>query len=85
MRIMVDKKRILWRCRRGMKELDVMLERFVTRELATLNAGEKATLDRLLDARDPDLFRWLTGDESPTDVALKRLVQRIRASQTRAE
>lgn len=75
---MIDPKRIRWRCRRGMKELDVMLERFLANGYAALDDAQKADFARLLDALDPDLFAWLTGVAEPEDEALGAVVKIIR-------
>ena len=37
-------RRLLWRCRRGMKELDVMLERFAREALAHASPQERGAL-----------------------------------------
>jgi hypothetical protein len=41
-------RRLLWRCRRGMKELDVMLERFAREALAHAAPQERRALEELL-------------------------------------
>ena len=71
--------RVAWRCRRGMKELDVLLERFVRRGLDSLNESELETLEALLEEQDPDLFYWLTGREMPPEGPYVALIERMRA------
>ena len=61
-----------------MKELDVLLERFLASEIEMLTAGETEMLERLLDADDQDLLAWLTGAAAPADEVLSRAVERIR-------
>ena len=75
---MQNDNRIRWRCRRGMKELDVLMERFLQRGYAQLDDAERESFERLLDARDPDLYGWLTGRDLPADRALVSLVERMR-------
>ena len=70
--------RIRWRSRRGTRELDVLLGRFLDRRLEDLDADALTDLERLLDAQDPDLQGWLTGEGLPEDEALTRLVRAIR-------
>jgi antitoxin CptB len=48
--------RLRWRCRRGMLENDLILERFLARRGADLTEHEVAALDRLLDLADGDLW-----------------------------
>ena len=79
-----EARRLLWRCRRGMKELDVLLERFARRELPTASPEERRTLDRFLELPDPVLVDYLLGQATPDDAELARLVQRIAASVPRA-
>ncbi len=60
-------KKIRWRCRRGTKELDVILERFVSTNFETLGYQDKQQLDRLLDVQDPTLTEWLCQNTPPPD------------------
>ncbi|MFO1428302.1 MAG: succinate dehydrogenase assembly factor 2 [Steroidobacteraceae bacterium] len=70
--------RLRWRCRRGMKELDVLLERWLARDWAAAPSDERAAFDRLLDLQDPELARYLLAGAIPADTATARLVARIR-------
>ncbi|HXZ60664.1 MAG TPA: succinate dehydrogenase assembly factor 2 [Steroidobacteraceae bacterium] len=70
--------RLLWRCRRGMKELDVMLERFARRALPGAASTELRAFERLLALPDPLLAGYLLGEERPSDAELQALTARIR-------
>lgn len=48
-------------CRRGMKELDVMLERYFECRWPEAGAGERAAFVELLEMQDPDLWDLLKG------------------------
>jgi antitoxin CptB len=74
---MLDDKSVRWRCRRGMKELDVLLERFLDRGYASLDEQERDAFVRLLDQIDPDLLSWLTGREPPANPVLAALIERM--------
>lgn len=67
-----------WRARRGMKELDVMLKRFIDLFYKRLNQSELQVFDRLLNSQDTDLWYWLSGQENPHEVALKEMIDKIR-------
>jgi antitoxin CptB len=67
--------RTLWRCRRGMKELDVLLERYARRGLA---AGEQVSFEALLELPDPVLAGYLLAGDTPADPRMVPLVARIR-------
>jgi antitoxin CptB len=75
-----EARRLLWRCRRGMKELDVLLERFARRELPAASPEERRTLARFLELPDPLLVDYLLGQVIPTDAELAGLVCKIAAS-----
>ena len=51
-----QQERIRWRCRRGMLELDLLLARFLTDKIDTLDESQAKVLDRLLTYPDQDLF-----------------------------
>ena len=51
--------KIMWRCRRGMLELDVMLKAFCEEVYATLAPEKQQMFEDLLEEEDQDLQRWL--------------------------
>ena len=58
-------KALRWRQRRGMKELDVLLERYYNRHYESASAADKAAFDRLLDREDPEIWLWVVSQEAP--------------------
>ncbi|MFO7808052.1 succinate dehydrogenase assembly factor 2 [Guyparkeria sp.] len=73
-----QRARLRWRCRRGLRELDLLLAPFAERQLPRLAPDELDVLDRLLTVADQDLQSWFLGRERPSDDALAELVSRIR-------
>ena len=65
-------------CRRGMLELDILLERILEHDYVLLSFSEQAAFARLLDYSDPELLVWLTGQEDPLDPELALLMDHIR-------
>lgn len=51
--------RVLWRCRRGMLELDVMLQGFCNQVFGLLDPPQQQLFEDLLEEADQDLHRWL--------------------------
>ena len=76
--------RLRWRCRRGMHELDDVLEGFLTSAFAALSAADKSRFAALLDLPDPDLYAYLAGRGEPKDPSSTALIARIRATAFRA-
>ncbi len=75
---MTDRSRLRWRCRRGTKELDIMLMRFFDRHFDDLTLPERKSFEKVLEAQDPELTDWLFGRSSPHESALTDIVERIR-------
>ena len=70
-------RRLRWRCRRGMKELDQLLVRYLDRCYAGADVAERTAFERLLECEDDRLWRWFLGREVPPDQELQGIVQRI--------
>ncbi|WP_020396704.1 succinate dehydrogenase assembly factor 2 [Thiolinea disciformis] len=75
---MSELSRYKLRCRRGMKELDVVLERYLQRHFPVANEHERQQFDALLELQDPVLFGILFGLD-PTPEPYLALVEKIRA------
>ena len=71
---------IRWRCRRGTRELDEILTRFVDKEYDAMDESEKWEFVRLLDTEDPLLAGWLCHQQVPEDQGLENIVRRILSS-----
>jgi antitoxin CptB len=71
--------KLKWRCRRGMRELDALLIRFVERSAGSLTAAEMARFEEILELPDPVLHAYLLGRSAPPDAATNALLERIRA------
>ncbi len=53
-------RRLSWRCRRGLLELDIVLQRFAVSYLPGLTQAELVALDGLLDLPDNEFLDVLT-------------------------
>ena len=62
---MAADSRVRWRCRRGIRELDLVFARFLERHYATLTPPASACFDRLLEEHDLDIYDWLLGRLTP--------------------
>jgi antitoxin CptB len=60
------RRRVLFRAwRRGAREMDLIMGRFVDAHLPTMNEDELAEFERLLDVPDPQALAWIIGGEHP--------------------
>ncbi len=74
-----DLGRLRWRCRRGMKELDVLLTRWLDEHHREAAPVRRAAFERLLELPDPDIAGWFLGRARPDDAELAALVDEILA------
>ena len=70
-------KQLRWRCRRGTRELDMLLLGFLERDYPQLNTEQQALFGMLLDEADPDLYAWITGKEQPINPDYLTIIGRI--------
>jgi len=60
-----DIGKLRWRCRRGMKELDLLLTRYVDEQYREAAPDHRQAFRRLLDCHDPLIYDYLLGRVSP--------------------
>ncbi len=70
--------RLRWRCRRGMRELDQLLTRYLDRAWSEDSEHGRGVFLKLLDSEDDRLWHWFMGHEEPADAEIAALVARIR-------
>jgi antitoxin CptB len=58
---MSERDRIRWSCRRGMLELDLVLDRFLERHFDTIEPRKMNALRTLLERPDPELLDLVMG------------------------
>lgn len=66
-----------WRCRRGMKELDLLLLEFVDNEYSAAGADIQRAFKQLLSMPDPEILALLTGRSSTDDEHLAHVLERL--------
>ncbi|HEX2831349.1 MAG TPA: succinate dehydrogenase assembly factor 2 [Burkholderiales bacterium] len=71
--------RIRWHCRRGMLELDLVLNAYVERHLDGLDANELEVFQAVLAYPDPMLFALVMGRAEPEDDAERGIIAQLRA------
>jgi antitoxin CptB len=73
-----EHNRLAWQCRRGMRELDELLNRLLVQSFSSLDRPEQETFIRLLDYPDDVLLELLMGRMAPADKDVAHIVQEIR-------
>jgi antitoxin CptB len=72
--------RLKWKCRRGLLELDLVLERFLQQKAAGLDTNELHLLNELLDYPDNDLWDIVNGRSEDYPPRHRAVVDALRAS-----
>ena len=62
---MNDLARLRWRCRRGTREMDILLESYLDDRYLMLSEEDKQTFEQLLNESDVDILGWVTGRKRP--------------------
>ena len=75
------KKKLKWRCRRGMRELDVVLEKYLECDNYFPDEGSLTIFENFLESTDMDLYEWLTKRSRPSDSDFATIVDRALAMQ----
>jgi succinate dehydrogenase flavin-adding protein (antitoxin of CptAB toxin-antitoxin module) len=74
----VEQNRLKWKCRRGLLELDIVLERFLRKSSVAEEDAEN--LRQLLDLPDNDLWDIVIGRSDRYESHLTQIVARLRAA-----
>jgi antitoxin CptB len=69
--------RLRWRCRRGMRELDELLTRYLDEQYPGAGPAERAAFLQLLDSPDADLHAFCLRLRQPESPALRDVIERI--------
>ncbi len=70
----MHKNRLIWASRRGMLELDLILQPFVEEHYDQLSEEDKLRFHALLELEDQQLFNWFLNKEKPLEADMQRIV-----------
>ena len=76
----VELRRLEWRCRRGMKELDFLLTRYLHGRHGKAASDERAAFVEFLELPDPDIARYLIAGDVPEDPRHAALCRVLRSN-----
>lgn len=74
---MTELAKLKWRCRRGMRELDVLLLRYLEQRYLTTSIAEQQIFQHLLELPDIELYGYFIGHELPDDGNLAAMIHTI--------
>ncbi len=77
---MKEFERARWRCRRGLLELDIILQRFMERYYVQLDEQELEQFERLLALPDNDLWDLITARQVNTHHGVQPVLELLQKS-----
>ncbi|WP_131928758.1 FAD assembly factor SdhE [Bibersteinia trehalosi] len=73
----LNRFRIEWDCRRGMRELDKLIMPFYQKHFDELDESQQQTFVVLLGYTDPELYRWFMNQLPAPTAELQAMVRLI--------
>ena len=70
--------RLRWRCRRGMKELDLLLTRYLHEQWPGASSEQRGLFEAFLELPDPQIAAYLVAGEAADTPALGALIHALR-------
>ncbi|WP_130803399.1 succinate dehydrogenase assembly factor 2 [Acinetobacter ihumii] len=74
----LEERKVIYRARRGLKEIDVYFDPYVKNHYLAASAEEKALFAELVDQEDPDLLDWFMEVSEPPKPELKDLILKLK-------
>lgn len=75
----LDLNRLRWRCRRGMREMDLLLGHYLDQQYATSDHDMQQAFVQILDELDQDILDWVM-QRRPCPGKYQLLIDRLQES-----
>lgn len=76
--ISLEERKVIYRARRGLKEIDVYFDPYVKNYYLTADPEEKATFAALVEQEDPDLLDWFIEVSEPPRPEMRELIRKLK-------
>ena len=77
---MTELSRLRWQCRRGTKELDILLEAYLKHRYNQALTDEQQAFADLLEMPDPQLLAIIMGQMPPASEQQRRVIDALRGT-----
>ncbi|MBB4810609.1 FAD assembly factor SdhE [Acinetobacter johnsonii] len=74
----LEERKVIYRARRGLKEIDVYFDPYVKNYYLQADPAEKAMFAALVEQEDPDLLDWFMEVSEPPRPEMKILIQKLK-------
>lgn len=74
----LEERKVIYRARRGLKEIDVYFDPYVKNYYLTASPEEKILFGELVEQEDPDLLDWFMEVSEPPKPELRGLIVKLK-------
>lgn len=74
---MSELSKLKWRCRRGVKELDIVMTHYLENFYTDADEAEQHCFRKVLEIEDPELFAYITGKQFHQDEAMQAMLDSL--------
>ena len=74
----LEERKVIYRARRGLKEIDVYFDPYVKQYYLQAESEEKAMFAELVEQEDPDLLDWFMEVSEPPRPELKDFIKKLK-------
>lgn len=74
----LEQRKVIYRARRGLKELDYYFDPYVREHYLTADADEQAVFAELVAQEDPDLLDWFLHQHTPSNPKFVELIAKLK-------
>lgn len=75
-----NRRRLQWKCRRGMLELDELLQGFLEKKYDALSEDDKNIFQEILETSDQELYEYFMKHKPPMDGRHQHVIEAIRTT-----
>ena len=76
---MGEQSRLLWRCRRGIKEMDLLFQQYLQQCYPGLSETERKQFEALLEETDLDIYDWILDRSQPDNKLYLPLIAQLQS------
>ncbi|WP_026472361.1 FAD assembly factor SdhE [Alkanindiges illinoisensis] len=76
--ISLHDRKVIYRARRGLKELDIYFDPYVRQHYLTAPEAEKQAFALLIEQEDPDLLDWFMAVSEPEQPELVEMIAKLK-------
>ena len=77
--ISLQDRKVIYRARRGLKELDMYFDPYVRKHYLTAPESDKQAFAQLIEQEDPDLLDWFMAVSTPENLEMGRMVEKLKS------